>query len=162
MKKLFAIIGIFIFLSCTVDDENVPKTENIIGTWEKTYEINAEDFPDLEEESYEYVLQYKFSEKNKFESYSFLRNIPNDSIVGYNSRDIGNYSTEEDVMKLLYNKYNSNQETLEFQDLDELILFKENVEWNFDFSINNDELVFDFDPCGPAELCLADLKFKRV
>jgi hypothetical protein len=161
MKRLFAIMSIFIFLSCAVDDESGTNPENIEGVWEKISEINSEDFPDLDDENYESVLQFTFL-NNNFESYFFIRNTVTDSIIGYNLKFQGNYSTEGNRMELLYDQYNSNTEASDFEDLDELMLVEENVEWSFNFSVKNDELIFDFDPCGPLEYCIGELNFKRI
>jgi len=155
-------MSIVVFLSCSVDDDNVSNTENIEGVWEKTNEIDSEDFPDLEGENYEYVLQFKFISDHSFESYSFIRNTETDSIAGYNSKFHGNFSTEGNRMELLYDQYNSNTEASDFEDHDELILVQENVEWSFNFLVNQDELLFDFDPCGPLANCVGELELKRV
>lgn len=161
MKRLFTFMSIAVFLSCSLDDDNSSNVENIEGVWEKTNEIISENIPNLEDENYEYVTQYKFLSDRSFESYFFVRNTETDSIVGYNSKSKGNFSTKGNRMELLYDQYN-NTESAEFQTLDELILVQEDLEWSFNFSVNQDELLFDFDPCGPLANCIGEIKLKRV
>ena len=161
MKRLFTFMSIAVFLSCSVDDDNSLNADKIEGVWENTNEIASGDFPNLEDENYEYVLQYKFLSDRSFERYSFIRNTETDSIAGYNSKSQGNFSTKGNRMELLFDQYN-NTETAEFQTLDELTLVQEDVEWSFNFSVNQDELLFDFDPCGPLANCIGEIKLKRV
>ncbi|MDT0689854.1 hypothetical protein RM549_08660 [Salegentibacter sp. F188] len=161
MKRLLSLIVIFTLISCSSDDENISNEKNLLGVWENTYEINNEDYPDLEEGNYEYVLQYEFLSDKTFESYTFLRNTSTNTIEGYHVQTKGSFTTEGDRMSLIFDQWNSNIESTQFVSLDELILIQEDGESSFDYSVNQEELVFNFDPCGPLESCLADITFER-
>ncbi|WP_373056178.1 hypothetical protein [Zunongwangia sp. H14] len=74
----------------------------------------------------------------------------------------GNFNTEGNRMNLIYDQWNSNTEASQFISLDDLSLMQEEVEWSFDFSVDGEELLFDFDPCGPLEFCVGELILNRV
>ncbi|MDT0644562.1 hypothetical protein RM553_17105 [Zunongwangia sp. F363] len=163
MKRLLSLITILVLLSCSNDDDTgMPNNEEVPGVWETSYEINNEDYPDLEDGDYEYVLQFEFFSDGTFESHTFLRDISNNAIQGYNVQMKGNFTTEGDRMNLIYDQWNSNTEASQFVSLDDLSLIQEDVEWSFDFSVEDEELLFDFDPCGPLEYCADELTLERV
>lgn len=162
MKRLLSLILFFALISCSSDDENISNEKNLPGVWENTYEINNEDYPNLEEGDYAYVLQYKFLSDKTFESYTFLRNTITNTIEGYQVQTKGNFTTEGDRMKLIFDQWNSNIESTQFVSLDELILIQEDAERSFNYSVNREELLFDFDPCGPLESCIGEITFERV
>ena len=162
MKRLLSLLTILMLLSCSGDDDNMANTENIAGVWENSTALDTENYPELEEGNYNYVLQFKFLGDRTFEGYSFLRNTENDNIVGYNVQMKGDFTTEADRINLVYDQWNSNTEASEFVSLNELSLIQEDVEWSFDYSVNNEELLFDFDPCGPLENCIGEITLERV
>ncbi|MDT0677492.1 hypothetical protein [Autumnicola musiva] len=163
MKRLLSLMTILVLFSCSNDDNNImPNGEEILGVWEKTYEISNEDYPDLEDEDYDYVRQFEFLDDETFESYTFLRNTSTNTIEGYSMQMKGTFTTEGNRMNLIYDQWNSNTEASEFVSLDELELIQEDVEWSCDFSIDKEELLFDFDPCGPLENCVGEITLERV
>ncbi|WP_289021566.1 hypothetical protein [uncultured Salegentibacter sp.] len=162
MKRLFFILNIFLLVSCSSDDEVRTNTKDVVGVWEKSSDISTEIYPELEEGNYEFVLQYKFLDDSTFESFSFVRNSDTDNIIGYRSRFEGSFFIEKNRMNLNYNQYNSNVEASQLVDSADLVLIDQDVDWSFNFSVNKNELLFDFDPCGPYADCIGELKLKRV
>jgi len=162
MKRFYGFIMFISLLSCSSDDDMISQ-EALTGIWERATEINAEDYSQLEtDKSYEYVVEYKFMSNRKFESYSFVREIDNSNIIGYNFQEKGEYSINDNRLSLISDRWISGSEMGEFADLDELILNQEDAEWSFNILIEKDILTFDFDPCGPAESCVGSLKLYRV
>ncbi|SKB36361.1 hypothetical protein SAMN05660776_0728 [Salegentibacter holothuriorum] len=162
MKRLFFILNVFLLVSCSSDDEVRTNIKDIVGVWEKSSDISAEIYLELEKGNYDFVLQYKFLDDSTFESFSFVRNSDTDNIIGYRSHSEGSFFIKGNRMNLNYNQYNSDIEASQLVDSADLVLIDQDVDWSFNFSINNDELLFDFDPCGPYENCIGELNLKRV
>ncbi len=162
MKRLFFILNIFLLVSCSSDDEVRTNIKDVVGVWEKSSDISAEIYPELEEGNYEFVLQYKFLDDSTFESFSFVRNSDTDNIIGYLSRFEGSFFIEKNRMNLNYNQYNSDVEVSQLVDSADLVLIDQDVDWSFNFSVNKNELLFDFDPCRLYEYCIGELNLKRV
>lgn len=162
MKKLFLIIGIFTILACSSNDDEAINN-NITGIWEKTYPVNAADFESLDDtKNYEYVIQYLFLGSEEFESYTLIRNTETSEIAGYLFQEIGTYSLSSERLSLQSNRWIPEDGMVEPESLDDLILNEQDVEWSFNIQVEEDQLKFIFDPCGPNESCLGSLLLTRV
>ncbi|NER17618.1 lipocalin family protein [Spongiivirga citrea] len=165
MKKIGLFLVVISFLSCSKGKDSTIDP-NLIGLWEISSELGINDIPSVQNEGYERVTQFNFNMDGSFEFGSFIRNINSRSILAYSQRYLGTYEIEGDRLNLTYDYWGAqplDDQYGDLQSLDELILVNENQLWSFTYSISdNQKIVFDYDPCGPAENCIDSSTLYRV
>jgi len=141
-------------LSCARDND-FKLDANLIGLWEKSFEIGIGDISSIQNEGFEHVAQYTFNLDQSFEYGSFIRNIDSGTILAYSQRYLGSYQIDGNRLNLTFDHWGAEPLDNQYSDLknvDELVLVNENETWSFSYSItDNSTLLFDFDPCGPLE-----------
>ena len=165
MKKLGCILLCLVFLSCSKNNEGETDLQ-LIGQWENSFEIKLGDFPSVQELGYEHVAQYSFQLDRSFEYNSFIRHMETGNILAYAKRFVGTYTLEGNRMNLAYTHWGAEPLSDPFEELkgiNDLVVINEVETWGFAYAISdNQKLVFNFDPCGPAENCLGSMTLFRV
>lgn len=163
MKKIF-LLAIILITGCSGELTHSPF--DIYGTWGHSSAIGEDEGFENISGNLLRVDRYIFKKDNSFESFTFVMEEDSFEILGYQSRSEGTFSKQGNRLNLNYNIYSSDNAENDFPLLpkDELRLVSENIKWEFNFSIldNNSILRFDFDPCGPAENCVGGLTLVRV
>jgi len=161
MKNLLILLSVLFLTGCSSDDETISDTA-IEGIWEKTSPLDPIEFDELDENlNYEYVIQYKFL-NNKFESYTFVRATESSDIAGYMFKELGTFSISNNRLTLLSDRWISQDDSGALESLKELSLNEQEVEWSFNFKLEQNTLIFNFDPCGSAENCIGSITLNKV
>ena len=127
MKNVLWITILFLFvLGCSKDDNSSPR---LLGTWERSYEPVAAEIEGLNEGDYLIVSQINFSSNNTYTSLLFIIDKNNQEKLGYFSKEIGTYNVDNNMIRLKYNSWASNEENyFESVPLENLILIKSDIE----------------------------------
>lgn len=164
-NSIFAILILLFVTGCSTNDDKPMRDSDILGTWNRSHEVLAEDVEnDLEEGVYLYSHKITFSLDNSFTEYFYLANKEDLKIIGYLSKNVGTYTIEGNRLHFSYDMWYSSEEYSSlFVPLEELILRDEDqVESpNYSFSGNRTKLMFDFDPCGETQNCLDKIEFEK-
>ncbi|SDS27202.1 hypothetical protein SAMN04487764_1835 [Gillisia sp. Hel1_33_143] len=157
MKNVLWITILFLFvLGCSKDDNSSPR---LLGTWERSYEPVAAEIEGLNEGDYLIVSQINFSSNNTYTSLLFIIDKNNQEKLGYFSKEIGTYNVDNNMIRLKYNSWASNEENyFESVPLENLILIKSDIEHSRSFYFENNELLLG---CGELQNC-ALIPYKRV
>ncbi|MCM4161231.1 hypothetical protein FHG64_03070 [Antarcticibacterium flavum] len=164
MKRILLII-LIILTGCSRDSS--PGNSKIFGTWGRSFAFNPAAVGEEGTGNLLSVTRYIFKNDYSFESFTFLMNEDSMEIPGYWSRKMGTFTQQGNRLFLIYDLYNTGGEALsDFPHIDkeDLVLAAEGVEWEFNFSIleDNSILKFEFDPCGPLENCVGEMTLVRV
>ena len=162
MKRFLILLTVLFLTGCSSDDETISDTA-IEGVWEKTTIVDSNEFDELDENlNYESVIQYKFLKASKFESYTFIRAIESSEIAGYMFKELGSYTINNNRLSLISDRWISQDDSGALQSLQELSLNEQEVEWSFNIILEQNTLIFNFDPCGPAENCIGSITLNKV
>ncbi|MFV9482435.1 hypothetical protein ACNI3T_01280 [Christiangramia sp. ASW11-125] len=162
MKNLLILLSVLFLTGCSSDDETISDTA-IEGIWEKTSTLDPIEFDGLDENlNYEYVIQYKFLDNGKFESFTFIRAIDTSEIAGYMFKELGTFTISNNRLSLVSDRWISQDDSGALQSLQELSLNEGDIEWSFNFELEQNTLTFIFDPCGPAENCIGSITLNKV
>lgn len=164
MKKLL-LIAIIIITACSKD--SAPAGPEIFGTWGRSAAVNPHEVQDDYVGNYLSVTRFIFKNDNTFENFSFVMDEDSLEIIGYWNRMQGTFSQQGNRLLLVYDLYNAEPvvgSDFPYMDKEELVLAAEGLEWEFNYSIleNNSILKFDFDPCGPLENCIGGMTLVRI
>jgi hypothetical protein len=167
MKNVILFLFILgILTSCSNNNDNNPEDSQLIGVWERSYNVEIGEIPSIQNEGYEYVGQYTFNPDQTFELASFIRNIDSGDILAYSQRYLGIYEIDGNRLNFINDYWGAEPLDDQYSDLksiDELTLIYEEETWGFSYSISlNKELLIDFDPCGPLENCVDKVTFFRI
>lgn len=164
MKKTLLII-IIIMTGCS--RESSPLNTEIFGTWGRSSAITPYEVEDDSAGKYLGVSRYIFKNDCSFESFSFLMDGDSLEILGYWDRKQGTFTQYGKRLTLIYDFYNTGTADpgdYPYINKEDLVLAAEGVEWEFNFSILDDNsiLKFEFDPCGSNENCVGEMTLVRV
>jgi len=169
MRNLYIIFSFCILASCSNDDDTtIPNIDDIYGSWEKIENISNEQLGIESNHNYAIKQELHFYEDKSFTWLVSIINTDNSEILGYIRKEEGLFSQNENKLIFLFDRFeserNSISTTYQPTTIENLILADQNIEFNYNFKLLNDNrtLLFDFPICGPDTTCQADIELNRV
>ncbi len=157
---IFGFFTTFLFINCSSDDLVQINDEKLFGVWFENILI--------EEKNQISRLEYRFNEDNTYEIRRMRIDNLDGTILGYQYRELGNFSLRNDTLLFTNIKRYAGHDTEEeeFSEIENLQLIILNVpiksSRKVEFRDNETILSFVTPPCNDTSSCLAPPILKKV
>lgn len=157
MRALSYIVILTILLfSCSKDVEEA-QADLILGAWEQNEPLEGENLIQS--------FQYIFHSDRSFDLSRTIINPSTSEIVGYLAKSSGTYDINGNRLTLLESeRYIHDDSDRLYSDLEDLEPFESAggpIQVSFSVDEEQNQLTFQFDPCGINENCISFLTFSR-
>ena len=153
----FIAVLTILFSSCSKDVEEA-QTDLIFGTWEQNEPVEGENLIQS--------LQYVFHPDRSFTLSRSMIDPSTSEIVGYRAMSSGTYDVNGNRLTLIeserYIHNDSDRLYSDLQDLEPSEFTGGPTQVSFLLDEAQNQLTFQFDPCGINENCISSLTFSRL